>query len=262
MTPSHWFADDQFGRVHHRFLNHLPWLRSLTNHLSFEDSEFVDIAEGDLCWHEDGSDFRFFLKHPSMGTKIPSLTDVDRLIAAGDVPSLDDILSSEFSPLKLLIELKTGTGDWKKALRSAIETLEERAPGRYCIDSFNPAFLKEVKAISPGTLTSLHTRLGLLGSRVIVTHFEPPYFGLPDLAQLPQVDILTITYKYCAPRNLGVDMDKFLTPIFAQEKMVFFGGVTSLEEFDLVRHTEGTRAAYAKFLKDQYSSTPRKSPSE
>lgn len=253
MKAINWFDDGRFGRVHHRFLNDLRSLNALSAQLDTENSAFVEIVEGDLCWHRDGNGFRFFMMHPASGNRIPEAKEIFQRIDRRELHTLDAILSPEYAHLKFVIELKAGTGNWRAALRKAIETLEEKASGRYILDAFFPTMLREVKAISPHTPTSLHTRLGLLGSRVIVTHFEPTFVSLPCVADLSFIDILTITYKYCLPRNLGVDLNQYLRPPLSCGKTIFFGGVNSEQEFDLIRATKGTSAAYAKFLKGSYA---------
>jgi hypothetical protein len=62
--------------------------------------------------------------------------------------------------MNYIVELKRGTGKTLLALKRALELHEEKAHGRYRIDTLSPSLLKTVKELSPATLASLHTRFG------------------------------------------------------------------------------------------------------
>ena len=102
-----------------------------------------------------------------------------RISSEGVVVRLEDVLDQRFSTIPFVIELKTGKGNTTRALEFILDRLEHSAHGRYWVDSFSPELLAEVKKISPGTPTSLHTRLGVYGPVFVRTSFEPIPVGPP-----------------------------------------------------------------------------------
>ena len=169
-----------FGRIHHKHLNSIDRLEKLSRACGRRPG-LVDVAEGDLCWWVDGRDVTAVMMHPAAMTKLPELPAVMERIAHGTVIQLEDILDSRFSEVPFVIELKAGRGNTRVALEHVLGLVEEHAHGRYWVDSFSPALLAEVKRISPATPTSLHTRLGVYGTLVIKTAFEPVQVQLAAL---------------------------------------------------------------------------------
>ena len=237
-----------FGRIHHRFLNDLSLLAELAKN-PFTDPEFTDLAEGDLCWYIDGTTVHAVMLHPSNLNRIPEIDQIHEDLRRGKILRLEDILDEDFRNVPLVVELKTGKGDTKRALEHVLSLLEEKAQGRYWVDSFSPALLASVKAISPATPTSLHTRLGVYGSIIIKTNFEILPLTPTLVSRLPQADAITVTYKYSPARylkRLGVTVDSIHRRIIQEGKRLVLGGIDSKEVFDEVRHSLAV-AAYVKW---------------
>ena len=150
-----------FGRIHHRFLNDLTLLERFRHRPP--SPHLTEVAEGDLCWYVNGSEIVAAFVHPSGLNRIPTLNEVRAGIEQGSIAQLDDVLDRRFDDIPLVVELKTGVGDVTRAMEYILDRLEGAALGRYWVDSFSPGLLATVKKVSPGTPTSLHTRLGVYG---------------------------------------------------------------------------------------------------
>lgn len=248
--------DDGFGRIHHGFLNNLDWLRALTTHVGMD--EYVEIAEGDVCWLVEGGEVQLFFMHPSLTYRLPKPAEIRAAIARGELPTLEDVLASEFSALPLIVELKTGHGSRRQALAKLLSELEDKAAGRYWIDTFHPGHLALVKELSPKSPTSLHSRLGVYGRRIWRTTYEFPNVSLMNLYRLPQVDAVTITYKNSPAllfRSVGATIDGVHKHVHLAGKELVFGGIQSEVGFQAVARSKA-RAAYMKWDKKKFS-TPR-----
>lgn len=249
--------DDGFGRIHHGFLNNLDWLRALATHVG--NDEYVEIAEGDVCWLVEGGEVLLFFMHPSLTFKLPKPQEIRDAISRGELPTLADVLASEFSALPFVVELKTGYGSRRKALAKLLSELEANASGRYWIDTFHPGHLALVKKLSPKSPTSLHSRLGVYGRRVWRTTYEFPNVSLKSLYRLPQVDIVTVTYKNSPAllfRPVGATIDGIHEHVQLAGKQLVFGGIQSEVEFRAVTRSKA-RAAYMKWDKEKFSTPVR-----
>jgi hypothetical protein len=229
--------DDSFGWIHHRFLNRLNWLEALATHAGKRPG-YVDLAEGDVCWFREGGSYVAYLHHPKLLSP-PSPDEARRRIEGGEFPLLIDVLDDRFAHIPFVVELKTGDGPDEEAISAIVEMLEERRPGNYWVDSFSPRQLALVKKAGPGALTSLHTR-NVLGGRVLKTAYEFFPLSLPRLAALPQVDIVTATYKYSLARPLsffGATIDSMHESLAREGKELAMGGIYSPEALKVVKNS-------------------------
>ena len=244
------FADGLkgFGRIHHRFLNNLDLLETLRAREPV-GHEFTEIAEGDLCWYASGKNVDAVFLHPSRLNRIPSWDTVQEDLERGVVVRLEDVLDQRFSTIPFVIELKTGKGNTTRALEFILDRLEHSAHGRYWVDSFSPELLAEVKKISPGTPTSLHTRLGVYGPVFVRTSFEPIPVAPRRLSRLPQADAITVTYKYSPARflkGIGATIDGVHNCVAREGKFLVLGGVENQRIFEEALRSSAV-AAYAKW---------------
>lgn len=238
-------GNQRFLRVHHRVLNAQTTLRTL--HERPVAPGYVDAAEGDVCWLVDGEDVHWFLHHPPPGNRLPSRAEILRRLDDGRFTRLETMLAEPLQGVPLVVELKAGRGDARRALTRLTSLLRERAPGLHYLDAFSSRLLRLVKDVSPDTPTSLHTRLGVYGRTVLKTAFEVPPVWPLSLARLDHVDIVTVTFRYSPSRWLSVPegIERWHRHVFDAGKLLVFGGVESAETF---RQLEATRAvgAYLK----------------
>lgn len=223
-------------------------LSALTTHTN-RYNDYIEIAEGDLCWYEKGSTILLFFQHPSSFNRLPPLNSIEDGLKRKQIVPFESVLDDKFKDLTLLIELKSGIGNTYKALDKLISTLEEKAPNRYWIDTFSPELLKIVKEINQSTPTSLHTRLGVYGRYVIKTVWNPPFIGLLHINNMHQVDAVTVTYKYCPAKYLksfGAKIDRIHNQVFKSQKKLIFGGIDNDVIFNEVKDSSAI-AAYIKY---------------
>lgn len=236
----------KFGRIHHGFLNDGEKLASLVPLARRPDSPYTEVAEGDLCWLQDRGRCHLFFKHPSLTNRLPSPARILADLRRGRLLTLERVLRPRLASLRFILELKTGYGDIRLALRRALELMERHAQGRYWVDAFNPQLLALVKELSPGTPTSLHTPVGIYGRFLVRTTYERPRVSLLDLYRLPQADAITVTFQ---PRpsvmvgNLEAALARIHRHVFSAGKHLILGGVRSPRTFDRVQQC-GAVAAY------------------
>lgn len=229
--------EDSFGWIHHRFLNNLEWLDALVTHAG-KRPDYVDMAEGDVCWFRDDGKYVFYMWHPKVLAPL-SAEEARAGLASGELHRLEDVLEDKYAEIPFVVELKTGDGPDGEAIPEMVRRLEERRPGKYWIDSFSPRQLALVKQTAPGALTSLHTRL-VVGGRVFKTAYEFFPVGWPSLRRLPQVDIITATYKNSLARKLrrfGATMDGVHRQVRGCGKNLVMGGIYGPDELDLIRRS-------------------------
>lgn len=237
-----------FGRIHHRVLNDIRLLENMKSQRTEQDG-FTEIAEGDLCWYVDGKNVTAVFIHPIGLNAIPSYESIKRREEKGAIVRLKDILERRFDGIPFVVELKTGAGSTTRALEYILAELETHARGRYWVDSFSPSLLAEVKMISPGTPTSLHTRLGVYGPLFVRTSFDVPPIGFRSLSALSQADAITVTYKYSPARflkSLGATIDNIHAHVAKYGKRLVMGGVETREIFAEVQRSSAV-AAYVKW---------------
>ena len=250
--------EGKFGRIHHGFLNDIKLLKALETHCRGE-SEYAEIAEGDICWLVEGDDVELFFMHPSKLNTLPSRKEIRAGIEEGTIPTLSDALHSDFGRLNLIIELKCGYGPKRPAVEKMLEMLEDGAGSRYWIDTFSPRLLAMVKEISPKSPTSLHTRLGVYGRYVVRTSYEFPFMWFRSVYGLDQADAITVTYKYSPAKYLkkwGKTIDEIHRHVFKAGKQLVFGGIENQEFFDEIGKSKAI-AAYRKYGKEEFA-TPLK----
>ena len=246
--------DGKFGRVHHGYLNDLSSLEALVTHCGACDL-YTEVAEGDLCWVNDGVRPLLFFKHPSLTYRLPPAPAIREEVEAGRLHTLEQVLVDDLAPLRFIVELKTGHGPATPCLERALDLLERHAHGRYWVDTFDPDMLARVKAISPATPTSLHSRLGVYGRRVWRTSYEWPNLVPMALEALPMVDAVTVTYKNSPAHWLGrfgATIEGVHRHLLAAGKALIFGGVTDEQRFQKVRQSPAL-AAYRKFDKARFA---------
>ena len=236
----------KFGRIHHGYLNDTNKLKSLVPAAERPDSNFTEIAEGDLCWLVDRGTSHLFFKHPSLTNRLPSPARLLNDLRQGKLLTLEQILSPRLSSLRFILELKTGYGDPRLALRKALRLMQRHARGRYWVDAFNPRLLMLVKSLSPHTPTSLHTPVGVYGRYLVRTTYERPRVSLLDLYRLPHVDAITVTYQprpSTMVRPLQSAIARTHRHVFNAGKHLILGGVRSPSTFNEVQQC-GAVAAY------------------
>ncbi len=240
-----------FGRIHHRFLNDLTLLERFRSRPP--SPHLTEVAEGDLCWYVNGSEIVAAFVHPSGLNRIPTLNEIRTGIERGSIAQLDDVLDRRFDDIPLVVELKTGIGNVTRAMEYILDRLEGAALGRYWVDSFSPGLLATVKKVSPGTPTSLHTRLGVYGPIFIKTSFEAVPVAPKLLAYLDQADAITVTYKYSPARflkGIGATIDGIHSSLAHAGKFLILGGVDNQEVFDEAESSSAV-AAYVKWELDE-----------
>ena len=236
----------RFGRIHHGFLNDYGKLISLLPAASSPGARFTEIAEGDLCWLVDRGRSHLFFKHPSLTNRLPSRARLLDDLHRGNLLTLDKILSPRLKSLRFILELKTGYGDPRVALRKALRLMQRHARGRYWVDAFNPQMLKLVKSLSPHTPTSLHTPIGVYGRYLVRTTYERPRLSLLDLYRLPQVDAVTVTFQprpSTMVRPLEAAIAQTHRHVFSAGKHLILGGIRNPRTFNRVQQC-GAVAAY------------------
>jgi len=229
--------EGSFGWIHHRFLNNLEWLNALVSHAG-KRPEYVDMAEGDVCWYREDGRYVFYMWHPKVLAPL-SAEEASAGLASGALHRLEDLLDEKYADIPFVVELKTGDGPDEEAIPELVKRLEERRPGRYWIDSFSPTQLALVKEAASGALTSLHTRL-VVGSRVFKTAYEFFPLGWPSLRRLPQVDIITATYKNSLAhrcRPFGATMDSVHKQVRECDKELVMGGIYGPDRLELIRQS-------------------------
>ncbi len=179
-----------YGFVHHRALNDPAEYRK-TLDLARRHPARTHIFEGDLCWDMSAGRERLYFRHPSyvIDTLAPDI--LDREIAEGRVLTLEDARAAGEAGGYLVIELKVGRGDWKRALERALTFLETSVRGRYWIDGFSLRMLEHVKTINRSTSVTLHTEL-VAGGTAFVGAPEWPPLRLRGLDGLGAVDGIAI----------------------------------------------------------------------
>ena len=250
--------DGRFGWIHHRFLNNLEWLDALTTHIG-KRRDFVDLAEGDVCWFREGGEYVFYMWHPKVLSPLRP-PEARAGLESGELHRLEDILDEKYARIPFVVELKAGDGPEEEAIPELVSRLQSHRPGLFWIDSFSPGQLALVKQASASALTSLHTRLVFRGT-VLKTAFELPPISLARLAKLPQVDIVTATYKHSLARSLrpfGHTIDSVHRDVRKSGKQLSMGGIYSHDELDLVRRSFAV-AGNVRFDLDRFRS-PLPSP--
>ena len=238
---------DRFGHIYHRYLNDPNRLSTLIDRPL--NGSITAIAEGDVCWYEDNGDVLAVMFHPDKWNRIPPRKEMENMVRNGLVPELQTVLQKRYVKIPKVLELKTGTGSERIALRYVLKLLNEYCAQNYWIDAFSPRLLSLVKDLSPETPTSLHTRLGTYGPCVIKTAFEIPPVSLKLLETLDFVDAVTVTYKYSPARplsNLGYHPDRVHRWVYQANKELILGGV---EEKTLAEKLQSGRslAVYCKW---------------
>jgi len=241
---------DRFAFVHHRAMNTAA---RLTDAMAAAKSrpDLIHVVEGDLCWHQSGSQCLFYFHHPAVLTDRLPKHVIDRRRAEGRLHLLEDVLDSATPSMRYVFELKVGDGDPAVAIRALVDRLEDALPGRYWIDAFALEHLALVKHANPAAPTSLHSRL-MLGRWVLQSAPKRRPLSIHHADQLPHVDALTLTYKYMAYQMLRareVAKPPWLPMVPSPRRPIVIGSVPSVEVFDLARRS-GAVGCYAKFPLD------------
>ncbi len=243
-----------FGRIHHGYLNNIEYLKSLLTHCG-KYSDFVEIAEGDVCWLEEDGKVNLVMMHPKIFNNLPSIAEFKDAIQRKKLITLDEILELDLTRIILILELKNGYGNLNLVIKSLVNKLEKKISGRYWIDAFSPNILKIVKKYGPNVATSLHTRLGVYGQYVVRTTFDFPYISFLNIYKLSFVDTITISYKYSPAKIFKIinnDINFVNRHVVLSGKNLIFGGVDDFETFSKIKETNAI-AAYLKFNKEKYS---------
>lgn len=238
----------RFAFVHHRALNSAVEL-AIAAQAARRRPELAHVVEGDLCWHEAGGRCEFYFHHPIRLTDTLPLEVIQRGAADRTLHTLEDVLRAPDPELRYVFELKVGVGDPERAVAALIERLEAAIPDRYWIDAFSLRLLATVKRINPRVATSLHTRF-MLGRWVLRSAPELLPLSIHATDGLPNVDAVTLTYKYIAHRMLRAT--ELSTPprlLRTPDRPLVIGGLPSPEAFELARRS-GAVGGYAKFPLD------------
>ncbi len=229
--------------MHHRVLNNKLKLRELSSKSRMDDTH-TQMAEGDLCWYVQRKKVIAYLWHPDV--LFPLKKDaLHKKIKCGQVVLLEDILSSRVDHIPYILELKGGYGDTQTALTYILRLLEEHKSNNYWVDSFSPSLLKQVKKISPGTITSLHTKM-VIGKWLFKSALEKSPIGLLSISSLPFVDIITATYKTSLSSILKIDVDVVHKQVLNNNKMLVLGGIQNDKEMILASKSKAI-ACYPKY---------------
>ncbi len=144
------------------------------------------------------------------------------------LPFLEEVLEAvgEYRP-PLIVELKSDGESWKTLPKRALETLRTYR-GFWCVESFDPRMLREIRKLSPGTVRGqLAYDARLAGEK----HREIYYFFgahlLMDFLSRPDF----IAYRHDTDRNLSFRLVKRLfRPVLTAWT------VQSPEDFKRLRH--------------------------
>ncbi len=249
-------TDAPMAVVHHRKLNSQEGLEGILPALDAYP-EYLHVAEGDLCWAQDGDDLLLYMHHPDAVYDTLSPAQLRERADAGELWTLERALDARYDGLLFVVELKTGRGSRDAAIQAAVQQLQARRPGRYWFDTFAIADTVAIKDADPAAITSLHTKI-LSGSRVLETAPSPVRVRWAALGQLGATDLLTVTYK-TSPQRLfawaGASLAKTVEAVERHDKRVVCGGVATPAMFSEVQRA-GARGAYIKFPWDQLPHAP------
>lgn len=215
-----------FGFVHHRALNdHAAYSNSRNNLGDYPDR--THIFEGDLCWDANGSEVLFYFRHPTaVFDKLPRST-IELALARKELVGLGDLERIKDSCAYVLIELKVGRGDWRRALAVLVDRLHAEFPNRFWIDGFSLRYLDYIKEISPATPVTLHTEFVYRGSALVGAPEWPPV-KLKRIASLASIDGIAIRR-----RGSETFMTAACSDVHSAGKALILSRLHTLREFDL-----------------------------
>lgn len=151
------------------------------------------LAEGDVCWAQDGARRLFYFRHPvAVFDRLSARAVLDRR-AAGEVVLLDDVVEQDHPGCTYVMELKIGEGDPRDAALELAERFRRDLGGRGWVDAFGYDLLTALKASDPTASTSIHTEL-IVGDRLLHWSPQPIAFGLPRIASLAAADTISVRY--------------------------------------------------------------------
>ncbi len=240
-------ASDRFCFVHHRALNSRAALRAALAAMQTRP-DLSHAFEGDLCWDFEDGRADIYLHHPWFVWD--GLSPARRARDTGDGPtvSVDEILASPTPGVRYIFELKVGRGDRARAMQSLVERLEAAIPGRYWIAAFSVPLLGLVRRASAAAPTSLHTP-AVWGARVLNVSPEWPLLTIPRIADLSEVDSVTMNYRFSHASWLswaGCSVESVCREVAANDKALILGGCTSPALFERASRFAAV-AGYAKF---------------
>jgi hypothetical protein len=240
-------ADGRPALVHHRKLNSRSGLEDTMEALRTLPA-LHHVAEGDLCWDFTQDRELLYFHHPDLLLDTGSSEALDKAMEGGRLWTLEAALSPAWNDLFFIVELKTGRGPREAALKKALGLLEAARTGRYWVDTFSLQDIRLVKSLSPGTCTSLHTKV-LAGGVLLKTAMEFPPLSLRRVTSLSDVDVVTVTYNTSPQRWLpvgGFRLDREAERLRTLGRELVCGGVLTPDMHRLVV-ASGVRAGYIKF---------------
>lgn len=225
-----------YGFIHHRALNDHSALAEARD-LVASFPERTHILEGDLCWDFSEGNQLLYFRHPSYVFDTLADHEIRAKLLKKDLVGIEHLVELETSTAYLVIELKVGRGDWKKALQYLIDFLQKHFTEKYWIDGFSLPLLHEVKRISPGSPVTLHTECVLSG-RVLIGAPEFPPIRIRRLDELDWIEGIAIRR-----RGSFNFMSKACSDVLAAKKVLILSRLHTLEQFAASRRW-GATAGY------------------
>lgn len=202
------------------------------------------ILEGDLCWNFGEGRQDLYFRHPSLVIDTLSASQIDREVSDRKLVRLEDCSELVEDDVFLIIELKIGVGDKTKALKKAVDFLQQNFRDRFWIDGFSLPLLATIKKIDPSICVTLHTEFVVNGF-VLVGAPEWPPLRVRRIANLNGIDGIAIRWR------LGRSfMQQACESVILAGKVLIMSRLENLERFRCSRDWK-SRAGYVKWNFDE-----------
>jgi hypothetical protein len=185
---------DSYAFIHHRALNDYGALGE-ARALAARFPDRVHVLEGDICWDFSDGREELYFRHPSWIIDTLPAANIGALRRAGSLVMLEDLLELTQDQLFFVIELKVGTGDWRKALSRIVTFMMENFPQRFWIDGFSLTLLRHVRQLAPTITLTLHTEY-VRNGLVLVAAPEWPPVRIKRLADLTWIDGVAVRWRF------------------------------------------------------------------
>ena len=177
-----------YGYIHHRALNDRAALATACRAVAAFPG-VTHIFEGDVCWNFADGRSDLYFRHPRYVFDSLSGRAID---AAGPI-RVEDLAALVPAGAFLVIELKVGRGDWRRAIGRLLHLLESDFAGRFWIDGFSLALMCHVKTVRPDLKVTLHTE-HVSGGKAMVLAPDRPFPRWVALGEIPQIDGIAVRW--------------------------------------------------------------------
>jgi hypothetical protein len=214
-----------YGFIHHRALNsHHALGEARATARAFPGR--THIYEGDICWNFEGGRQDLYFRHPNYVIDTLTASQIDALTRSGALVVLDQLEMLANDDAFLVVELKVGRGDLRRALAKLIEFLDRFFHNRFWIDSFSTSLLKTVKEINPAVSVTLHTEF-VRDGWVLQAAPQWPAVKVTRLSALSFVDGVALRWRFGASH-----MRQASATILAAHKSLLISRIHTLRQFD------------------------------